>query len=73
LFKAKKGENFYHPDEKHIGAGIHTWSILRINPPEFGGGLKFEHYPRGIGYAFHRAGAGIGQKGVFCKGLKERG
>jgi len=27
---------------KHIGTGIHTWSILRINPPKFGGGLKFE-------------------------------
>jgi len=23
----------------------------------------------GIGYAFHGAGAGIGQKGAFCKGL----
>jgi hypothetical protein len=32
-------------------------------------GLKFEPDPRGIGYAFHGAGAGIGQKGAFLKGL----
>jgi len=32
-------------------------------------GLKFETDPRGIGYAFHRAGAEIEQKGAFCKGL----
>jgi len=44
-------------------------SILRINPPKFGGGLKFEPDPRGIGYAFHGASAGIGQKGAFCRGL----
>ncbi|OEU68105.1 MAG: hypothetical protein BA867_14130 [Desulfobacterales bacterium S5133MH16] len=31
--------------------------------------LKFEPDPRGIGYAFHGAGAKIGQKGAFCKGL----
>ncbi len=41
---------------KKIGASIHTLSILRINPPMFGGGLKFE------------PDAGIGQKGEFCKG-----
>jgi len=49
LFKAKEGENFNHRN---------TWSILRINPPKFGGGLKFE------------PDAGIGQKGTFCKGLE---
>ena len=32
-----------------------TWRILRINPPKFGGGLKFE------------SDAGIGQKGAICK------
>jgi hypothetical protein len=25
--------------------------------------------PREIGFAFHRAGTEIGQKGAFCKGL----
>ena len=44
-------------------------SISRINPLKFGGGLKFELDPREISYAFHGAGAGIGQKGVFFKGL----
>jgi len=34
-------------------------SILRINPPKFGGGLKFE------------PDAGIGQKGAFFKGLQK--
>jgi len=60
LFKSKKDESFNHRN---------TLSILRINPPKFGGGLKFESDPRGMGYAFHGAGAGIGQKGAFCKGL----
>jgi hypothetical protein len=40
-------------------------SILRINPPKIGGGLKFESDPRGIGYAFHGAGADIGKKDSF--------
>jgi len=35
----------------------HTLSISRINPPKFGGGLKFE------------PNAGIGQKWAFFKGL----
>jgi hypothetical protein len=39
------------------GAGTNTLSILRINPPKFGGGLKFE------------PDAEIGRKGTFCKGL----
>jgi len=51
------------------GAGRNTLSISRINPPKFGVGLKFEPDPRGIGFAFHRAGEGIGQKGAFCKAL----
>jgi hypothetical protein len=34
-------------------------SILKINPPKFGGGLQFE------------PNAGIEQKGVFCKGLND--
>jgi len=33
LFKTKEGENFNHRN---------TLSILRINSPKFGGGLKFE-------------------------------
>jgi hypothetical protein len=32
-------------------------------------GLKFEPDPRGIGSAFHGAGAEIEQKRAFCKGL----
>jgi hypothetical protein len=57
--KAKEGENFNHPSTicRTYGAGRNTFSILRINPPKFGGGLKFE------------PDAGIGQKGAFCKGL----
>jgi len=46
-----------------------TFSISRINPPKFGGGLKFEPDPRGIGSAFHRSGAEIEQKGAFFNGL----
>jgi hypothetical protein len=42
LFEFKEGENFNHPDLKFIGTGIHTLSISRINPPKFGGELKFE-------------------------------
>jgi hypothetical protein len=59
LFKDKKGENFNHPGTicRTYGAGRNTLSISRINPPKFGGGLKFE------------PDAGIGQKGAFCKGL----
>jgi hypothetical protein len=59
LFKAKESENFNHPSTicRTYGAGRNTLSILRINPPKFGGGLKFE------------PDAGIGQKGTFCKGL----
>jgi len=30
---------------------MNTLSILRINPLKYGGGLKFESDPRGIGYA----------------------
>ena len=59
LFKAKKGENFNHPITicRTYGAGRNTLSISRINPPKFGGGLKFE------------PDAEIGEKGAFCKGL----
>jgi len=49
LFKFKEGDNFNRRN---------TRSILRINPPKFGGGLKFE------------PDAEIGQKGGFCKSLK---
>jgi hypothetical protein len=57
LFEFKEGDNFNHPDEKAIGTGIHTLSISRINPPKFGGGLKFE------------PDAEIWQKEAFFKGL----
>jgi hypothetical protein len=59
LLKAKEDEIFNHPSTicRTYGAGRNTLSILRINPPKFGGGLKFE------------SDAGIGQKGVFCKSL----
>jgi len=39
----------------------HIIDIPRINPPKLGGGLIFEHNPREIGSAFHRAGEDIGQ------------
>jgi len=38
-------DNFNHPREIGFafhGAGRNTLSISRINPPKFGGGLKFE-------------------------------
>jgi hypothetical protein len=38
----------------------YTLSISRINPPKFGGGLKFESDEK------------IGQKGTFYKGLGKR-
>jgi hypothetical protein len=71
LFKFQEGKNFNRPDEKAIGTGIQTSSILRINPPKHGGGLKFELDPRGIGFAFHRASEEIGHKGGLCKGLNK--
>jgi len=43
---------------------------LRIYPPPNLGGLKFESDPRGIGYAFHRAGADMGEKDSFPSGAK---
>jgi len=45
--KIKEDENFTRRN---------TGSISRINPPKFGGGLKFEFDPREIGFAFHGAG-----------------
>ena len=48
MFKFKEDENFNHRN---------TLSISRINPPKFGGGLKFE------------PDAEIEQKGAFFKGL----
>jgi hypothetical protein len=57
--KIKEDKNFNHR---------HTLSISRINPPKFGGGLKFESDPREIGSAFHGAGADIGEKDSFRSG-----
>jgi hypothetical protein len=59
--KIKEGKNFNHR---------HTLSISRINPPKFGGGLKFNSDPRGVGYAFHGACADIGGKNSFRSGTK---
>jgi hypothetical protein len=77
-YTLSKGENFNRPSTicRTYGAGWNTKSILRINPPEFSGGLKFEPELRGMGFVFHprtivpaygagRAGAEIGQKGAF--------
>ena len=70
--KIKEDENFNHPSTicRTYGAGSNTGSISRINPPKFGGGLKFESDPREISYAFHGAGADIGGKGSFRSGTK---
>jgi hypothetical protein len=59
FIKIKEDENFNHRN---------TVSISRINPPKFGGGLKFESDPRGVGYAFHGAGVDISGKGSFRSG-----
>jgi hypothetical protein len=48
LFKFKEDEDFNHRN---------TLSILRINPPKFGGGLKSE------------SDVEVGQKRTFFKGL----
>jgi hypothetical protein len=45
------------PRKAKILTHRNTLSILRINPPKFGGGLKFE------------PDTGIGQKRTFFKGL----
>jgi hypothetical protein len=55
----------------HDMAGRHALSISMINPPPNFGGLKFESDPGEIGCAFHRAGAKIGKKGAFFKGIKD--
>jgi hypothetical protein len=47
----------------------HASSISRIDPQKFGGGLKSESDPRGIGSVFHGASAEIGQKGTFFNAL----
>jgi hypothetical protein len=67
----KEGKNFNHPSTicRSYWAGRNTLSILRINPPTFSGKLKFEPDHRGINYASNGAGAGIRQKGTFCKNL----
>jgi len=49
---------------------MNTLSISRINPPKFGGGLKFEADPREIGSAFHGAGVDIGEKDSFRSDTK---
>jgi hypothetical protein len=46
-FEREKTKVLIHPDEKSIGTGIHTQSILRIYPTKFGGGLNSECDPRG--------------------------
>ncbi|MBW2012634.1 MAG: hypothetical protein JRF31_05665 [Deltaproteobacteria bacterium] len=53
-------ENFNHPSTicRTYGAGRHTPSISRINPPKIGGGLKFE------------SDADFGEKDSFRSGTK---
>ena len=57
--KIKEDENFNHPSTicRTYGAGRNTGSISRINPPKFGGGLKFE------------SDADIGGKDSFRSGI----
>jgi len=43
-------------EEKNFNQ-MNTLSISMVNPPKFGGGLKFEPDPREIGFAFHGTGA----------------
>jgi hypothetical protein len=58
LFEFEEGDNFYHRN---------TLGILRINPPKFGGGLKFE--PVGTRCRFRSTGTKkSGKKGGFSKG-----
>ena len=61
--RRKEGENSNPPSTicRAYGAGRHTFSMSRINPPKVGGGLKFE------------SDDGIGEKGAFFKGLKMGG
>jgi hypothetical protein len=67
--KFKEGDNFNHPRGICFAfhrAGRNTLSIMRINPPKFGGGLKFE--PVGMQCRSRFIGdAEIGQKGGFTK------
>jgi len=74
LFKIKKGENFNHPREIGFafhGAGTNTLSILRINPPKFGGGLKFE--PAEAKRRSRLSGTPeLGKRGRFAKALMVR-
>jgi len=61
LFKFKsKIPDFDRGKAKILTTGIHR--VFR--------GLQFETDPRGIGSAFHRASAEIGQKGAICKDLE---
>jgi len=62
LFKVKEGENFNHPREIGFafhGAGTNTLSILSINPPKFGGGLKLSLTQK------------LGKRGRFAKVSKQ--
>jgi hypothetical protein len=58
--KIKEDENFTHPSTicRIYGADRNTDSISRINPPKFGGGLKF------------KSDADIGEKDSFRSGTK---
>jgi len=58
--KIKEDKNFNHPSTicRTYGASSNTGSISRINPPKFGGGLKFE------------SDADIGGKDSFRSGTK---
>jgi hypothetical protein len=54
LFKFKKGDNFNHS---------YTSGISRINPPKFGGGLKFEPVDKSRSAGTQK----LSKKGHFAK------
>jgi len=59
-------ENFNHPREIDFafhGAGTNTLSISRINPPKFGGGLKFEPVDKSRSAGTQK----LSEKGRFAK------
>jgi hypothetical protein len=58
-------ENFNHPSTicRTYGAGRNTSSILRINPPKFGGGLKFEPVDKSRSAGTQE----LGKRGRFAK------
>ncbi|MGD8769143.1 MAG: hypothetical protein PVJ06_03770 [Desulfobacterales bacterium] len=58
-------DNFNHPSTiyRTYGAGRNTLSISRINPPKFGGGLKFEPVDKSRSAGTQK----LSEKGRFAK------